>query len=145
MIGTFHQTSVCQVTCLKHFGTCNVEMFCSNCVSDLAQYPRVSDVQVILQSHDKTVHREMPIRPAVCVTGARLRACQYLLAARRSISKQSRGRIAPHRLVITSTPFQTVAVAYVILILLFEFVVARSSKCCPPKNQCLLDIKPNSL
>jgi hypothetical protein len=30
----------------------------------------------------------MPIRTAVCVTGARLRACQYLLAARRSISKQ---------------------------------------------------------
>jgi hypothetical protein len=64
-------------------------MFCSNCVSDLPQYPRVSDVQVVLQSHDETVHREMTIRTAVCIAGTRLRACQYLLAARESISKQS--------------------------------------------------------
>ena len=88
MIDTFHQTSVCRVSCLKHFGTRDVKMLCSHCVPDLSQYPRVSDVQVILQSRDQIVHREVTIRAAVRIAGTRLRTCQYLLAARETISKR---------------------------------------------------------
>jgi hypothetical protein len=144
MIDTFHQTSVCRVSCLKHFGTCDVEMLRGDCVPDLPQYPRVSDVQVVLQGRDEIVHREVTIGTAVCIAGTRLRTCQYLLAAR-ALASVNRGRIAPHRLVITSTSFQSVAVTDVILILLFEFVVAHRSKCCPPKDQSLIDIQPDSL